>query len=35
MARSKGKKVPMKSRRSGLKTAKRLKQNNDILKKYL
>jgi hypothetical protein len=34
MARAKAKKVPMKSKRSGTKTQKRLDQNNAILKKY-
>jgi hypothetical protein len=35
MAKAKKKKVPMKSRKSGLKTAKRIKENHEVLKKYL
>jgi len=34
MARAKAKKVPMKSKRSGIKKQKQLDQNNAILKKY-
>ena len=34
MARAKKKPKPMKSRKSGLKTAKLLKSNYEILKKY-
>jgi len=34
MARAKAKKVPMKSKKSGIKTQKRIDQNNAILKKY-
>jgi len=34
MARAKKKPVPMKSRKSGLKTAKRIKSNIEVLRKY-
>lgn len=34
MARSKTKKVPMRSRKSGLKKQKLINHNNQILKKY-
>ena len=34
MAKAKAKKVPMKSKRSGIKKQKQLDQNNAILKKY-
>ena len=34
MARAKAKKVPMKSKRSGIKKQKLIDQNNVILKKY-
>ena len=34
MAKAKAKKVPMKSKRSGIKKQKQIDQNNVILKKY-
>jgi hypothetical protein len=35
MAKAKKKLKPMKSRKSGLKTSRRIKQNNEVLKKLL